>query len=214
MMKRLQPIDGQSCPEPQKGLRRMFSYESISSKRMQPSKEKTKLPLLRGWTLHRLVLSAIGLPTLLAMPSLTSRTMASAARYRTYCSVWGSAYPPARKTVTSVIAGSGRPCLRGGGGCWVLAALAAAPAYEAGVRLTCLGWAVGGTVAPVLPLPFLRRGQGGRSWGVGWLKGGAQVDRCFWAQGEDGLGRGESSCVLKRLLVEGVRALQVGPGLG
>jgi hypothetical protein len=77
--------------------------------------------------LQRPARSGIGLGTVLAIFKRTSRTMASAARARMLNSTWGSECPsdPARRTVTSVTAGSWAG-LCGTVGCLVLADAAAA----------------------------------------------------------------------------------------
>jgi hypothetical protein len=82
-----------------------------------------------------------------AIFSLTSRTIASAARFRICVSLSVSISPPGWRTVTSVMGGLGVPLFPCVGGCGRLAAAVAAPAYEA-----CAGI---GPVASALPLPFL-----------------------------------------------------------
>src|SRR5258708_20787578 len=104
----------------------MCSYDEMVLKGMYPLNEYTKLPLLRGWTLHLPALRGIGLATVLVMLSLTSCTMASAALALIRCSACPSRSPPDWRTVTSVIVGSvgeGRGELAL---CWVFAATAAA----------------------------------------------------------------------------------------
>jgi hypothetical protein len=137
------------------------------SKGIWPLKEYTKLPLLHGCTLHLPALSGIGLATALAMLSLTSLTIASAARALMCCSTTLSVCPPERRTVTSVIVGSMVCPFDGAVPCRVFAAAAATPAYDAGVRLICWGW--GGLVSiasPCCPFLFflLRRLTGMNSW--------------------------------------------------
>jgi hypothetical protein len=103
--------------------------------------------------LQRPARSGIGLDTALLIFRRTSRTIASAACARMLNSVWGSAWPaaPARRTVTSVIAGSRAAAVGGVVGCLVLAADDAALAYEAGVRLVCGGEDL---PFPFFPFPF------------------------------------------------------------
>ena len=81
-MSRVQPSEGHSLPVPWKGSSSMCSYEVITSKGTYPSNEYTKFPLLLGWMLQRPVRRGIGLTSVLAIFSLTSWAMASAARAR------------------------------------------------------------------------------------------------------------------------------------
>ena len=153
--KRVQPIDGHSFPVPPRGLSRMCSYDLIMSNGTLPSKEKTKFPLLRGLMLQRPALRRIGLAVAFAIFSLTSLTIASAARFCIWVSFWESISPPVRKTVTSVMVGSGLPLLHCVEGCGMLVAAAAAPAYDAGATLACRCCSVPWPGALALPLPFL-----------------------------------------------------------
>ena len=84
----------------------MCSYEEMVSNGMWPSKENTKLPLLRGWRLQRPALSGMGWATALAILSFTSRTIASAVRALIWVSTKSLEWPPWRMTVTSVINGA------------------------------------------------------------------------------------------------------------
>jgi hypothetical protein len=62
-----------------------------------------KFPLLRGWMLHLLAQSEIGFTTALVILVRTLRTIASAVRALICLSIWGSACPPERRIVTSVV---------------------------------------------------------------------------------------------------------------
>jgi hypothetical protein len=142
---RVHPREGRSWPDPQKGASRMCSYDAMVSKGMLPSKEKTKLPLLRACMLQRPALSGIGRATALDMFSFTSRTIASAVLPRIWFSSWMSQWPPWRTTVTSVIKGEAADVFGVLLGCWAFGPGAstlvdvAALAYDCGVRFMWVG---------------------------------------------------------------------------
>ena len=153
----VQPIDGHSTPASPSGLSSMCLYDLIMSKGTLPSKENTKLPLLRGLMLQRPARRCIGLAVALAIFSLTSRTIASAARFQICSSLCMSVRPPAQRTITSMIVGGEVAFFLSGGGCGRLVAVVAAPAYEVGVGAACLICSDAGTAAftfPLAPLPF------------------------------------------------------------
>src|SRR6267154_1390439 len=107
--------------------------------------------------LHRPALRGTSLATIFAILRVTSRTMASAARALTVCSKSSSLKPPSQRTVISVIVGTLIGCLRGGRGCLVVAAAAAAPAYDAGVGFACEAGVGAEALAFIFPFAFLLR---------------------------------------------------------